>query len=593
MLLSCEHIHKNYGGKPILSDVTLYLPERTKIGLLGVNGAGKSTLLKILAGVEEPDGGTLTVFPGTRISYLAQTPDMDPDATVLEQVFRGLSPDFRDANEYEAKNMLTRLGVDSFDRRVGELSGGQRKRVALASAFVRPAEVLLLDEPTNHLDSDMVEYLEEQLIRYTGSLVMITHDRYFLERVTGRIDELWHGRLYSYEASYSHFLELRQQRQEMLEASERKRQAILRREYQWIMRGCRARSTKSVDRIARYELLKAQDAPEAQRQVTVAAAAASRLGRKIIELDHVSKSFGGECVIRDFTLHLLRDDRIGVVGKNGAGKSTLVNLLTGALAPDGGTVERGATVRVGYVTQEGREMDPEMRVYDYICQVASRVETAEGTLSASQMLERFLFTPALQYSPIGKLSGGERRRLYLLSVLMDSPNVLVLDEPTNDLDVETLAVLEDYLVFFPGAVIAVSHDRYFLDKVAHQILEVRAGGEVLRYTGGYSDYMEKRRAEAKEQSAPAAPKAEAPRSAREKKLRMSFKEQREWETIDADIAHLEADVADCEKRIAENASDYQKLQALMEEKEALSRQLEEKTGRWFYLSDLAERIEKQ
>ncbi len=591
MLLSCENIFKNFGGKQILSDVTLYLPERTKVGLIGLNGAGKSTLLKILAGAEEPDEGRVTVFPGTRVSYLPQNPAMREDATVLQQVFMGLSADFADANEYEAKNMLTRFGIDRFDQPVGTLSGGQKKRVALAAAFIRPAEVMLLDEPTNHLDSEMVEYLEERLIRYTGSLIMVTHDRYFLERVTGRIDEIWHGSLYTYEANYSRFLELKQQRQEMLEATERKRQAILRREYQWIMRGCRARSTKSVDRIARYELLKEQDAPEEARQVAMAAAA-SRLGKKIVELDHVSKAFDGRSVIRDFTYHLQRDDRIGVVGKNGAGKSTLVNLFTGAMTPDSGSVAVGATVKIGYVTQEGRQMDPGERVYDFICQVAPRVETSEGTFSATQMLERFLFTPELQYSPIGKLSGGERRRLYLLSVLMDSPNILVLDEPTNDLDVETLAVLEDYLASFPGAVIAVSHDRYFLDKLAHQIFEVRGDGEVRRYVGGYSDYMDKRRQEV-EAAAPVPKKGEAPRPVREKKLRMSFKEQWEWERIDEDIAQLEEKIAWCEAQMQEHASDYQKLQEVMAQKGELERALEEKTERWFYLNDLAERIARQ
>ena len=593
MLLSAENLTKNYGGRQLLDGVTLHIADGDRLGLIGLNGAGKSTLLKILAGVESADAGTVATDPGVRISYLSQNPDMRDDLSVLDQVFLGLGEDFREANEFEAKTMLTRMGILDFDRRVGALSGGQRKRVALAEALVRPAELLILDEPTNHLDSELVEWLEQQLSRRSGALLMVTHDRYFLENVTGRILELDHGRLYGYEANYSKYLELKAEREEMQQASERKRQALLKREYQWIMRGARARSTKSTERIARYEALKAQEAPEQQRSVEMAAAA-SRLGRKTIELNGVSKAFDGRTVIRDFSYTILRDDRVGVVGKNGAGKSTLLNLISGALAPDSGTVERGGTVRLGYFTQEGRELDPDQRAYDYIAEIAGSVRTGEGTFSAAQMLDRFLFPLDMQYAPIGKLSGGERRRLYLLGVLMAAPNILLLDEPTNDLDIETLTVLEDYLESFPGAVIAVSHDRYFLDKLAASVFEVREGGEVRRYAGNYADYAEKRALERREEKrAEKKPEAAARPERRERKLRFSFKEQREYETIDADIASLEAQIEKTDAEIAQNSSDYVRLQELMAEKTRLEAEHEQKLERWLYLNDLAERIAAQ
>ena len=593
MLLSAENLAKNYGGRQLLDGVTLHIADGDRLGLIGLNGAGKSTLLKILAGVESADAGTVATDPGVRISYLSQNPDMRDDLSVLDQVFLGLGEDFREANEFDAKTMLTRMGILDFDRRVGALSGGQRKRVALAEALVRPAELLILDEPTNHLDSELVEWLEQQLSRRSGALLMVTHDRYFLENVTGRILELDHGRLYGYEANYSKYLELKAEREEMQQASERKRQALLKREYQWIMRGARARSTKSTERIARYEALKAQEAPEQQRSVEMAAAA-SRLGRKTIELNGVSKAFDGRTVIRDFSYTILRDDRVGVVGKNGAGKSTLLNPISGALAPDSGTVERGGTVRLGYFTQEGRELDPDQRAYDYIAEIAGSVRTGEGTFSAAQMLDRFLFPPDMQYAPIGKLSGGERRRLYLLGVLMAAPNILLLDEPTNDLDIETLTVLEDYLESFPGAVIAVSHDRYFLDKLAASVFEVREGGEVRRYAGNYADYAEKRALERREEKrAEKKPEASARPERRERKLRFSFKEQREYETIDADIASLEAQIEKTDAEIAQNSSDYVRLQELMAEKTRLEAEHEQKLERWLYLNDLAERIAAQ
>ncbi len=592
MRISAENIVRNFGGKPVLDGVTLHVTEQSRIGLIGVNGTGKSTLLRILAGVDEPDSGAVTVFPGVQVSYLAQTPEMRPGRTVLEQVFAACPPDFRDLNEYEAKSMLTRLGIDEFDRDVATLSGGQRKRVALAAAFLRPAEALILDEPTNHLDTDMIDWLEQRLRRYTGSIVMVTHDRYFLDRVVNTIAELSHGKLYSYEANYSRFLELRTERLESARATERKRQAVLRREYQWITRGAQARTTKSGERIARYEALLQQDAPEEDSSVEISAGA-SRLGKKTLEMRHVSKAFDGRPVIADFSYTLLRDDRIGVVGRNGAGKSTLLNLIAGILQPDAGEIDRGATVKIGFFRQENEALPGEDKVIEYINNISPTLRTREGVVSASQMLEKFLFPSDTHFTPIARLSGGEKRRLYLLGILMAAPNVLLLDEPTNDLDIETLAVLEEYLLTFPGAVVAVSHDRYFLDKVAHHIFEVRRGGEVRAYAGGYADWVAKRLpdddplAPREEKAAPAAPRPKRTR------LRFSFKEQREYDTIDADIAALEEAIAALDRQMEACASDYVRLGELGAEKEQLSAQLDEKTERWLYLTDLAERIAAQ
>ena len=591
MLLSAEHIAKDYGDKKLIRDVTLYLNPGDRVGLIGVNGTGKSTLLKVIAGLESPDSGRLSRDPNVQLAYLPQTPVMDDENTVLEQVFSDFPAEFRALNEYEARTILTRLGITDFDRKVGTLSGGQRKRVALAAVFVHPADILVLDEPTNHLDNEMVEWLERRLSRFTGALVMVTHDRYFLDRVTNHIAELSHGELYLYDAKYSDYLELKAQRLEMAAASERKRQQLLKKEREWIMRGCRARSTKSTERIARYEALKAQSGPEAENSVSMSASAA-RLGRKTIELDHVTKGFGDRVVISDFSYTVLRDDRIGVIGPNGAGKSTLLNLIAGVLPPDSGTVDYGGTVRLGYFTQEGRELDPGQRPRDYILEIADHVNTAQGRVSATQMMERFLFPTELQYSTIGRLSGGERRRLYLLGILMSSPNILLLDEPTNDLDIETLTILEDYLDAFPGAVIAVSHDRYFLDKVAQSIFEVTSTGTIRRYEGNHGDYLRQRRPESMPAEAPRKETTSKPKN-RPAKLKFSFREQREYETIDDDIAALEAELAACDAQIAENASDYVKLQALSAQRQALEASLEEKTERWVYLNDLAERIAEQ
>lgn len=597
MLLSAEHIFKNYGTKQLLKDVSIYLNERDHIGIVGINGTGKSTLLKILAGIEPPDGGSISTNPNLRISYLPQNPAMNDDLTVLEQVFSEFTPQFREINEYEVVSMLTRLGITDHEAKIGALSGGQRKRVALSATLIHPADILILDEPTNHLDSDMTIWLEQRLSRFTGGLIMVTHDRYFLERVVTRIAELSHGKLYTYEANYSKYLEQKAQRADMAQASERKRQAILRKEYQWIMRGARARSTKSRERIERYGALKDQAAPVADAAVQMSTVS-SRLGRKLIELDDITKSFGSRTVIDHFSYHIQRDDRIGIVGKNGVGKSTLLNIIAGELTPDMGTVAVGSTVRIGYFSQEGRELDPGLRIYDFISAIASETKTAEGTFSASQMLERFLFPSDLQYTTIGKLSGGERRRLYLLSILIAAPNILLLDEPTNDLDIETLAIIEDYLESFPGAVIAVSHDRYFLDKIATSIFEVSEEGNITFYTGNYTEYAALRAAaqpESKKDASPsqtaASPKSDKPE--RPKKLRFSFKEQQEFETIDGDIAALEASVAACAAKIAEAASDYVRLQEFMANMELLKAELEAKTERWVYLNELAEKIEAQ
>ncbi len=591
MLLSAEHLSINFGSRQLLDDVNFYLNEGDKVGVIGINGTGKSTFLKVLSGVTEPDGGTISRNPNVQISLLSQNPVMDEDATVLEQVFLHFPAEFRELNEYEAKAMLNRLGITDFSQKVGTLSGGQRKRVALAAALIHPADVLILDEPTNHLDSEMVAWLEDWLRRFKGGLVMVTHDRYFLERVVNHITELSRGKLYHYEANYSKYLELREQRQEMAEASERKRQSILRVEREWIMRGCKARTTKSKERIQRYEALLDQDAPETDEAVQMAAAS-SRLGKKIIELRDVSKAFDGRSIVSHFSYNLLRSDRIGIVGRNGAGKSTLLHLIAGELAPDSGTVEVGATVKIGHFSQEGRELDLQQRVYDFIHDIADEVKTDEGTFSANQMMERFLFPGDLQSVPIGRLSGGERRRLYLLSVLMEAPNVLLLDEPTNDLDVTTLSILEDYLQGFPGPILAVSHDRFFLDKLAESIFEVRGDGEIDRFTGNWSDWQAKRR----EAEAPA-PKAEKTKPAaerpRERKLKFSFKEQREFETIDDDLARLEANIAACQAEQAACGSDYVKLQELQARQAELEAALEEKTERWVYLNELKEQIDAQ
>lgn len=589
MLIAAEHLCKNYGLRQLLADVSVYVDSGDKIGIIGINGTGKSTLLRLLARAEEPDRGTVQLFPRVRAAYLPQNPAMDENAAVLEQVLRLLPDDAREAAEYEARAMLMRFGIADCTQRVGTLSGGQRKRAALAATLLQPADVLLLDEPTNHLDLEMVEWLEDYLRRFRGALVLITHDRYFLDRVVNRIVEVDHGALYGYEGGWSKYLELKAERLAMADASERKRQSILRREREWVMRGARARGTKSRDRLERYEALKNQAAPERDSTVQLAAAS-SRLGRKTIELENITKAFGERTVLRSFSDQIARNDRVGIVGRNGAGKSTLLNLIAGRLEPDEGTIEIGSTVRIGYFTQEARELDPEDRVIDAVRAIANHVETAEGTFSASQLLERFLFPGDQQYAKIGSLSGGEKRRLFLLCVLIGAPNILLLDEPTNDLDVETLTILEDYLEGFPGAVLAVSHDRYFLDKLAERIVEVREAGETCKYIGGFTEYQQKRREDVPAPREKNKVKA-APRAASvDARPRFSYKEQREYQTIDAELEALTAKKESIEAEIASAGSDYVKLQTLLEEQQTVEQALEEKTERWLYLTELAEKI---
>lgn len=589
MLMSAEQISKRFATRPILEGADLYLNEGDKVGIIGVNGTGKSTLLKILAGIEPPDSGRITRAQGLRIGYLPQNPAFQRGASVIDQVFLGLSPEAQELKRYEAESILTRMGVTDFSASADGLSGGQKKRLALAAALVTPSDLLILDEPTNHLDSEMVMWLEKWLEGFKGALVMVTHDRYFLERVANKIVELDHGKLFTYPANYSRYLELKSERQAMEQASERKRQTLLKKELAWMRRGARARTTKAKGRIERFEALSAQQAPEEAPGMTIGAASA-RLGKKTIELKNLCKGFGDKLILQDFSYTLLRDDRIGLIGPNGCGKSTLLNLIAGRIAPDSGEIERGETVKIGYFAQESEQMDEDKRAIDYIKETALAVETGQGRLTASQLMETFLFDGEKQYTPVNRLSGGEKRRLYLLRVLMGAPNILLLDEPTNDLDIETLTILEDYLETFPGAVIAASHDRYFLDKLAHHIFAYEGGGQIGRYVGGFSDYLAQKRETAKE-AAPARPDPapQKPRNA-SRKLKFSYKEQREFETIDADIEALEQKIRDVEAEIAKNSSDYMELQRLDGQKAELSRQLEEKTERWLYLNELNERI---
>ena len=613
ILLNAEKISKGYSDRQLLDGCSLAVGQGDKIGLIGVNGTGKSTLLKVMAGVDFPDSGTVTRSGGVRVAYLPQNPEFAPETTVLQQVMTGVAIDkarakeakvVQQADEYQCKSILTQLGLSDYDQPIGQLSGGQKRRVALACALAAESEVLILDEPTNHIDSEMVDWLESYLKRYQGAILMVTHDRYFLERVVNRIVELDRGKLYSYPANYSQYLELKAQREEMALATERKRQSLYRKELAWIQRGARARSTKAQFRVDRFEELKKPGYVPDQSKLEVSALS-SRLGKKIIEIEQISKSFDGKVLVKDFSYNLLRGDRVGIIGPNGYGKTTLVRMICGLLEPDEGRIVRGETVRIGYFSQEsfaGEDFDPTVKAIDYIRHISQEIQTPEGTLTAAQMMEKFLFPADLQYTEIGRLSGGERRRLYLLRVLMEAPNVLVLDEPTNDLDIETLAVLEDYLEQFPGVVIAVSHDRYFLDKLMNHVFVLAGNGEVRHYTGGYADYRadvaEQQRLAAQERldSQPlpnsSLKKTSGGRSHQEK-LKFSFKEQREYEEIDGVIAGLEEKIAQTEALIAQNASDYAALQELTAEKEELETQLAAKMERWVYLNDLAERIEAQ
>lgn len=590
ILLSAEAITKSYREGNLLDGVSLYLEEGDKAGIIGINGTGKSTLLKIIAGVEQPDSGSVVTASGVRVGYLPQNPNFTAGITVLAQVFSGAASAARQAKEYEAKSILTRLGITEFDRDVSTLSGGQKRCVAIASALVTPCELLILDEPTNHLDSSMVAWLEDYLKKFKGSLLMVTHDRYFLDRVTNRIVEIDRGKLYTYQANYSRYLELKAEREQMEAGSERKRQSLLKKELAWMQQGPKARGTKSRFRIERFEQLSAQGGPKAGDKLDLNSVS-TRLGKKTVELQGIGKQFGGQWFVKDFDLLLPRGARVGIVGPNGCGKSTLLKLITGSLQPDTGSVVLGETVKLGYFSQECEEMDPSLRVIDYIRGIAENIRTPDGTLSASQMLEKFLFPPDLQWNTISRLSGGERRRLFLLRVLMDAPNILLLDEPTNDLDIQTLRILEEYLDGFEGAVVTVSHDRYFLDRVVESIYAFEPGGTLRQYLGGYSDYERLRVQEKPVGEA----KSKAAREPREKtrRLKFSYKEQLEFEGIDGEIAALEEDLAETERQIEQQASDYTKLEELLARKEELTARLDEKTERWVYLNELAEQIEAQ
>ncbi len=584
VLLSAEGITKAYGERVILNNVSLHISDRDKIGIVGINGEGKSTLLKIIAGELDYDSGEITPSRSLKIAYLPQVPVFPDGSTVLE----AMECEKSGADEFEAKRILTKLGMSDFDRKTELLSGGQRKRVAIARALASESNLLILDEPTNHLDSDMIIWLEDFLRAYKGAIVMITHDRYFLDRVTNRIAEVDRGSLYMYEANYSGYIEAKNERMQMAQASERKRQAFLRREVEWVRRGVRARGKKSKHRLAHYEEVKNQEGIVAGRTLELSSLN-SRLGKKIIEITEISKSFDSEVLVKDFSYNLLRNDRIGIVGVNGSGKSTLLKMIKGDTEPDTGTIERGETVKIGYFSQESDEMDLSMRVIDYVKEIGEFIETPEGNISAARLLERFLFSGESQWSSIGSLSGGERRRLELMRVLMSAPNVLLLDEPTNDLDIETLCILEEYIDGFAGAVISVSHDRYFLDKTVTQIFELNKGGEIKRYTGGYSDYEEKRVEEVRESSRA---ESKATRySNRSERPKFTFKEQMEFERIDEEIAELEDGISKIDKEMSGCGADFTRLQELCEEKEKLEKQLEEKTERWVYLNDKAEEIE--
>ena len=583
ILLSADNIKKSYGERQILNSVSLYIDSGDKIGIVGINGEGKSTLLRIIAGELDYDGGTITPSRSLKSAYLPQTPVFAEGVSVLE----AMECDKTGADEFEAKRILTRLGITDFDASVTVLSGGQKKRVAIAKALSRESNLLILDEPTNHLDSEMITWLESFLKAYKGALVMITHDRYFLDRVTNRIAEVDRGSLYMYETNYSGYIEAKNERMQIAAAAERKRQAFLRREVEWVRRGVRARGTKSRHRLEHYEEVKNREGLYVRQSLEISTLN-SRLGKKTIELYNISKSFDNKPLIRDFSYNLLRNDRIGIVGGNGSGKSTLLKIICGTVEPDSGSVEIGETVKIGYFSQESEAMDLSMRVIDYVKEIGEFIETPEGTLSAAKLLERFLFDGEAQWSRIEKLSGGERRRLELMRVLMGAPNVLLLDEPTNDLDIETLCILEEYISEFAGAVITVSHDRYFLDKTAAQIFELNEDGEVKRYTGGYSDYEEKR-VEVKKESARAEQKTQRVQRKNDK-LRFTFKEQMEFNTIDDDIAALEESIAETDAEMEKCGADFSKLAELSEKKAELEAQLDEKTERWIYLNDKAERI---
>ena len=570
----------------VLDNASFFLGEGDKVGVIGINGTGKSTLLRILAGAEEPDDGQLVRTNGIRVSYLPQIPAFDESGTVLSQVLAHLPADLADSKKFEAKSTLAKLGIQDFDRDISSLSGGERRRAGIAAALIAPSDVLLLDEPTNHIDHETAQMLEELLIRYRGAIVMVTHDRYFLEKICNRIVEVERGKLYACDGNYSDYIEQKAQREADALAAERKAQSLYRKELAWISRGAQARRTKSKDRIERFEALKNREIPQESARLQMQSVS-SRLGKKTVEIDGISKRIDGKRLLDDFSYIIPRDARIGIIGSNGAGKTTFLRMITGEVLPDTGSITHGETVKIGYFSQECESMDPAQRVIDYIRDTAEIVRTPEGNVTAAQMLERFLFDGEMQWNRIEKLSGGERKRLYLLKILMTAPNILLMDEPTNDLDIITLTILEDYLQNFDGGVLAVSHDRYFLDKFASELFWFR-DGSCTRLIGNYTDNQSLLTAQA--QSVPKAPKPRKERVRTQTKLKFSFKEQREYEHIEEEIAALEAQIGETDRAIAASGSDYVKLEALTQQRTALETALDEKMERWVYLNDLAERI---
>ena len=591
-IINIEHIEKIFGDKVIFDDASLGIQQGDKIGIIGINGTGKSTLLRIIAGEEEPDRGEVIRQNGLKILYLPQNPEFPREGTLASYALKG-DPQ----TDWQVESYLNILGITDLEAPFATLSGGQKRKAALARALSQDFDVLLLDEPTNHLDMEMTGWLEEYLRNMRKTLLMVTHDRYFLDRTVNKILEISRGSLYEYEADYSGFLELKAQREEMELASERKRQSILRIETRWAQRGCRARSTKQRARLERLEELKKGKAPLKDQNVELESQTV-RMGKKTIELSHISKSYGDKVLIRDFSYIFLKNQKVGFIGKNGCGKSTLMKIIAGLVAPDSGTVEIGETVRIGYFAQEEPEMDPSQRVIDYVKDMGEYFRTGEGRISASQMLERFLFTPDMQYSPIEKLSGGEKRRLYLLGVLAGEINVLIMDEAGNNLDIPTMTILEEYLLSFQGIVITVSHDRYFLDNVADRIFEFDGQGGLCQYEGGYTDYLEAKKNRKDETKEPEQPQTKKEgnrdwKGPRQAKLKFSFKEQREYETIDQEIADLEERIGKLEEEILANATNSAKLNGLMAEKEEAEAALEVKMDRWVYLTELAEKIEAE
>ncbi|MDY3796265.1 MAG: ABC-F family ATP-binding cassette domain-containing protein [Agathobacter sp.] len=597
-IINVENITKSYTGRKLFSKASFYVQEKEKIGIIGINGTGKSTLLKIIAGCEEPEEGTITTANHIVINYLSQNPDYDDNSSIIDHVLNQiiaseLDEQHRWSLESDAKALLNKLGIIDINQKMGELSGGQRKRIALVATVLKPCDVLILDEPTNHLDYDMVEWLEDYLKKWRGAIIMVTHDRYFLDSVCNRIVEIDKGSIYSYDTNYTGFLERKAAREDSEWASERKRQSILRKEIEWMQRGARARSTKQKAHIQRYEALRDRKGPAQDSRLELSSIS-SRLGRTTIELKNISKAYDSIECVRDFSYIFLKNDRIGFVGKNGCGKTTLMKMIVGEIHPDAGEIEVGQTVKIGYYSQEIEFESDEQRVIDYVKDTAEYVRTADGLVSASAMLERFLFTAEQQYSPIGKLSGGEKRRLNLLKVLMEAPNVLVMDEPTNDLDTQTMTILEDYLDTYEGIVITVSHDRYFLDRIARRIFAFEGDGKIVQYEGGYTDYIAKRpEAICLLNTIPEKEKCSKETWGHAQKLKFTYNEQREYETIESDIAELEDKLAAIENDISANASNYGKLTELSTVKEALEVQLMEKMERWEYLEDLAEQIKAQ